>query len=159
MLQSLKDLEKPSLLKATLDKAQHLIYVSICAIVLEESDGLSSFLELLEPLVASPYDAWLLLWPILSLEGKEDLVLSLNWGLVDNDDEDEGEQEGDGLILFFFLLEFLLLLPTSWWGEGKDDLFHLGGLGLLFTLLLLGATSLSKGEEESLPPSFLEESW
>ena len=80
---------------------------------------------------------------------------------MDDDDADkyEGEGEGDALFLFFFLVELSLLLPTSCWGQGKDDLFCLGGLGLLFTLLLLGATSLSKGEEESLPPSFLEESW
>ena len=37
-----------------LDKAQHLIYVSICSIISEESDGLFSLLELLEPLGASP---------------------------------------------------------------------------------------------------------
>ena len=37
-----------------LDKAQHLMYVSICAIIGEESDGLSSLLEFLEPLGASP---------------------------------------------------------------------------------------------------------
>ena len=37
-----------------LDKVQHLIYVSICAIIGEESNGLSSLLELLEPLGASP---------------------------------------------------------------------------------------------------------
>ena len=36
------------------DKAQHLIYVSICAIIGEESDGLSSLLEFLEPSGASP---------------------------------------------------------------------------------------------------------
>ena len=37
-----------------LDKAQHLIYISICAIIGEESDGLPSLLEILEPLGASP---------------------------------------------------------------------------------------------------------
>ena len=37
-----------------LDKAQHLIYISICANISKESDGLSSLLELLEPLGASP---------------------------------------------------------------------------------------------------------
>ena len=37
-----------------LDKAQHLIYISICAIIGEESDGISSLLEFLEPQRASP---------------------------------------------------------------------------------------------------------
>ena len=37
-----------------LDKAQYFIYVSVCAIIVEESNGLSSLLELLEPLGASP---------------------------------------------------------------------------------------------------------
>ena len=32
-----------------LDKAQHFIYVSVCAIIGEESNELSSLLELLEP--------------------------------------------------------------------------------------------------------------
>ena len=37
-----------------LDKAQHLIYVSICANIGEESGGISSLLEFLEPPGASP---------------------------------------------------------------------------------------------------------
>ena len=94
-----------------------------------------------------------------SLGKAEGSMLSSKSGLVKDDNDDEGEVEGDGLFFFFFLLELPLLLPASCWGEGKDDLFHLEGLGLLFTFLLLGTTSLSKGEEESLPPSFLEESW
>ena len=77
----------------------------------------------------------------------------------DDDDEDEGEGEGDGLFLFFFLsAELLLLLPYSRWGEWKDDLFLLGGVGLLLTLLRLGVTSLSKEEEVSFPPFFFVES-
>ena len=37
-----------------LDKAKHFIHVTVCAIISKESDGLSSLLELLEPLGASP---------------------------------------------------------------------------------------------------------
>ena len=37
-----------------LDKAKHFIHVTICAVISTESDGLSSLLELLEPLGASP---------------------------------------------------------------------------------------------------------
>ena len=86
-------------------------------------------------------------------------MLSLDRGSIDNDDdEDEGEGEGDGLFLFFFLSESPLLLPDSRWGEWKDDLFLLGGVGLLLTLLRLGATSLSKEEEVSFPPFFFRES-
>ena len=86
-------------------------------------------------------------------------MLSSDRGSVDDDDdEDEGEGEGDGLFLFFFLLELPLLLPNSCWGEWKDDLFLLGGVGLLLTLLRLGATSLSKEEEVSFPPFFFGES-
>ena len=76
----------------------------------------------------------------------------------DDDDEDEGEGEGDVLFLFFFLSELSLLLPDSCWGEWKDDLFLLGGVGLLLTLLRLGATSLSKEKEVSFPPFFFGES-
>ena len=86
-------------------------------------------------------------------------MLSLDRGLVDDDDdEDEGEGEGDGLLLFFFLLESPLLLPDSCWGGWKDNLFLLGGVGLLLTLLRLGATSLSEEEEVSFPPFFFKES-
>ena len=115
-----------------------------------------NFLSLREHL----HDTELLLWPLLFHKGEEDLVLSLDRGLVDNDDDDgdEEEGEGDGLFLFFFLLELRLLLPDSHWGEWKDDLFLLGGVGLLLTLLRLGATSLSKEEEISFSPLFFMES-
>ena len=108
-----------------------------------------NFLSLRERL----HDAWLLLWLLLFLEGEEDLVLSLDRVLVDNDDDDEDEEDGI-FLFFFFLLELSLLLPNSCWGEGKDDLFCLGGLGILLTLFLLGATSLSKEEEVSFSPFF-----
>ena len=86
-------------------------------------------------------------------------MLSSDRGSVDDDDdEDEGEGEGDGLFLFFFLSELPLLLPDSCWGECKDDLFLLGGVGLLITLLRLGVTSLSEEEEVSFPPFFFGKS-
>ena len=58
-----------------------------------------NFLSFLECL----HDAWLFLWPLLFLDGEEDLVLSSDRGSMDNDDadEDEGEGEGDALFLFF----------------------------------------------------------
>ena len=37
-----------------LDKAKHFIHIIVCAVISKESDGLSSLLELLEPLGASP---------------------------------------------------------------------------------------------------------
>ena len=115
-----------------------------------------NFLSLLERL----HEAWLLLWPLLFLEGEEDSMLSLDRGLVDDDDadEDEGEGEGDALFLSLFLLKSLLLLLASCWEEGRDDFFCLGGLGLLLTLFLLGATSLSKEEEVSFSPLFFRKS-
>ena len=87
-------------------------------------------------------------------------MLSLDRGLVDDDDddEDEGEGEGDGLFLFFFLPELPLFLSNSCWEEWKDDLFLLGRVGLLLTLLRLGATSLFKEEEVSSSPLFFVES-
>ena len=109
-----------------------------------------NFLSLWERL----HDAWLLLWPLLFLKDEEGLGLSLDRGSVDFDNDDEGEGEGDGLFLFFFLLELPLRLPDSCWGEWKDDLFLLGGVGLLLTRLRLGSTSLSKEEEVSFPPLF-----